>query len=105
MVRLNVAINSILQGFVANKFRFLLIELSQEFLYKLLPVKEMLSNLSVQLIYSSPLNMMTDTLFIDEFSKFFLNPLFDLSISRKQDIINFLLDDIDIGLIESFMLF
>jgi hypothetical protein len=47
MVRLNVAINSILQGFVANKFRFLLIELSQEFLYKLLPVKEMLSDLSV----------------------------------------------------------
>jgi hypothetical protein len=65
----------------------------------------MLSNLSVQLINSSPLNMMTDTLFIDEFAKFFLNPQFDLLISRIQDIINLLLDNIDIGLIESLMLF
>jgi hypothetical protein len=104
MVSLNLAINSILQGFVANEFRFLLIELSQEFLYKLLPVKEMLSDLSVKLLNSSLLNMMTDALFIDEFAKFFLNPQFDLSISRKQDIINLLFDNIYIGLIETLML-
>jgi hypothetical protein len=78
MVSLNVAINSILEGFVTDEFRFLLIEFTQEFLHKLLPVKDMLSDLSIQLINSSPLYLRTDTLFINEFEKLILNPGFDL---------------------------
>jgi hypothetical protein len=78
MVSLNVAINCILEGFVTDKFRFLLIEVTQEFLHKLLPVKDMLSDLSVQLINSSPLYLWTYTLFINEFAKLILNPSFDL---------------------------
>ena len=88
MVIFNVPIYSILQGFVTNEFRFLLIELSQEFLHNLLPVKEMLSDLSVQLLNSSLLNLWANALFIDEFSKHIHNPCFDLLISRLQDIIN-----------------
>jgi hypothetical protein len=38
MISLNEAINSILQGFVADEFIFLLVEVTQEFLHKLLPV-------------------------------------------------------------------
>ena len=104
MVSLNVAINCILEGFVTDKFRFLLIEVTQEFLHKLLPVKDMLSDLSVQLINSSPLYLWTDTLFIYEFAKLILNPSFDLLNSREQDIINLYFNNIDIGLIESLML-
>ena len=47
MVSLYVAIDSVLQGFVTNEFIFLLIELSHEFLHNLLPVKEVLSDLSI----------------------------------------------------------
>jgi hypothetical protein len=104
MVSLNVAINCILEGFVTDKFRFLLIEVTHEFLHKLLPVKDMLSNLSVQLINSSPLYLWTDTLFIYEFAKLIPNPSFDLLNSWEQDIINLYFNNIDIGLIESLML-
>ena len=104
MVSLNVAINCILEGFVTDKFRFLLIEVTHEFLHKLLPVKDMLSDLSVQLINSSPLYLWTDTLFIYEFAKLILNPSFDLLNSWEQDIINLYFNNIDIGLIESLML-
>ena len=104
MVFLNNAIDSILQGFFTNEFRFLFIEFSQEFLHKLFPVKEMLPDLSVQLRNSPFLHSRTDTLFIDEFVKFILNLLCDLLIFREQDIINLLFDNIDVSLIESLML-
>ena len=73
-------------------------------MHKLLPVKDMLSNLSVQLINSSLLYLWTDTLFIDEFAKLISNPSFDLLNSWLQDIVNLSFDNIDIGLIESLML-
>jgi hypothetical protein len=73
-------------------------------LHKLLPVKDMLSNLSVQLINSSLLYLWTDTLFIDEFAKLIPNPSFDLLNSWLQEIINLSFDNIDICLIESLML-
>jgi hypothetical protein len=104
MFSLNEAINSILQRFFPNKFRFILTEISQEFLNKLFPVKKMLSDLSVQLINLSPLNLRTNCIFFDEFAKFILNPLFDLFLSRQQDIINLCFYNIDIGLIESLMM-
>jgi len=104
MVGLNIAVNSILEGFITDEFRFLLIEVTQEFLHKLLPVEDMLSNLSIQLINSSPLYLWTNTLFIDEFAKLISNPSFDLLNSWLQDIVNLSFDNIDIGLIESLML-
>jgi len=38
MVSLDEFIDGILQGFIANKLRFILIELSQELLHKLFPL-------------------------------------------------------------------
>ena len=104
MVSLYIAIDSVLQGFVTNEFIFLLIELYQEFLHNLLPVKEVLSDLSIQLIKPSSLNLCTDAHIIDEFTKLILNLMFDLLISRQQDIINLYFDNIDICLIESLVL-
>jgi hypothetical protein len=78
MVSLNIDIDSILQRFVTNEFIFLLIEISQEFLHNLLPVKEMLSDLSVEMINSSSLNLWTNALFLDKFAKLLFNSLFDL---------------------------
>ena len=104
MVSLNVAINSILQGFVADEFWFLLVEVTQQFLNKLLPVKEMLSDLSFQLIKSFTLYLRTNALFIDEFAKLILYPTFNLLISGEQDIVNLLFDNSNFCLIESLML-
>ena len=39
MISFYIAIYSILQGFITNELRFFLIEISQEFLHKLLPVE------------------------------------------------------------------
>jgi hypothetical protein len=104
MISFNIAIYRILQGFITNELRFFLIEISQEFLDNLLPVEEMLSDLSFKLIDSSSLNLWTNAFIIDEFAKLILNPHFNLLISWQQDIINLYLDNIDIGLIESLML-
>jgi hypothetical protein len=39
MISFNIAIDGILQWFITNELRFFLIEISQEFLHKLLPVE------------------------------------------------------------------
>ena len=64
----------------------------------------MLSDLSVQLVNPSLLNLRMNSLFINEFTKLILNLHFDFLYSREQDIVNLLGYNIDIGLIESLML-
>lgn len=73
MISLYAFIDCILQGFITNKFRFLLIEFCKKLLDKLLPVKDMLSDLSFQLLSSSLFDQWTNTFFIDEFAELILN--------------------------------
>ena len=64
----------------------------------------MLSDLSVQLLNSSPHNLWTNSIFFDEFSKLIFDPIFNLLHFRVQDNINLLFDIIDVGLIKALML-
>ena len=73
-------------------------------MHKLLPVKEVLPDLSVQLLDSSLLDLGSDPFFIDELAELFLYPHVNLLNPRMQGIINLSFDDVDVGLIETPML-
>jgi hypothetical protein len=104
MVSLDEFIDGILQGFIANKLRFILIELSQELLHKLFPLEEMLFDLSFQLINPSFLYLLTNSFFINELIEFILNPHFNFLFPWMEDIIDLGFNYVDVGLIESLML-
>ena len=64
----------------------------------------MLSDLSVQLLNSSPHNLWTNPIFFDEFAKLIFDPIINLLHFRVQGNINLLFDYIDVGLIKALML-
>lgn len=64
----------------------------------------MLSDLSVQLLNSSPHNLWTNAIFFDEFAKLVFNPIIDFLHSRVQDTINLSFYFFDVGRIKALML-
>ena len=73
-------------------------------MHNLLPVKEMLPDLGVQLLNPPLLDLGADPFLIDELAELFLNPHVNLLNPRVQDIINLSFDHVDVGLIETPML-
>ena len=104
MISLYEFIDCILQGFITNEFRFLLNELCKKRLDKLLPVKDMLSDLSIQLLNPSLFDQRTNTFFIDEFAEFIFNFPLNLLYPWMQGIINLIFYNVYAGLIKASML-
>ena len=73
-------------------------------MHNLLPVKEMLPDLSVQLLDPSLLDLWAYPFLIDELAELFLNPHVYLLNPRMQYVINLSFDHVDVGLIETSML-